>query len=91
MKPWTMHQINLIAKCLGFSTEAILYETSIVEKRSLYPSTPTGPLDHTPNHKPPMALYTLVPLSGGNRYYVYIADRLSFCYYEEHNKYIAYI
>ena len=89
METWTLHQINLIAKCLGFNVAAILYNMGIVEKRSLYSSTPTTPQGYTPT-KPPMALYSLIPLQGGNRYYVYINGRLEFCYYEEHNKYIAY-
>lgn len=89
METWTLHQINLIAKCLGYSNDDILYNTGIVERRSLYSSTPRHPQGYTPT-KPPMALYTLVPPQGGNYYYVYINGRLAFCYYEKHNKYIAY-
>lgn len=90
MKTWTIHQINLIAKMMGYTDTDIIHEMGIIEKRSIYNNIPTVNTHVSINDKkPPIPLYTLLPCEGGLRYYVYISGKLVFVYYEDKNKYLA--
>lgn len=89
MRYYTIHQINTIAKMMGYPNGSVLYNMGIVEVLDNSTPTPTTP---NPNSKytryPPLPIVTDMPCKG-DAYYVYINDRLSFIYYEDENRFIT--
>lgn len=88
MKYYTVHQINIIAKMMGYPTGSVLYNMGIIEAIDNSKATPTTPSYNKYLKCPPLPIVTDMPCRG-DAYYVYINDRLSFIYYEDENKYIT--
>ena len=88
MKYNTIHQINVIAKMMGYPSGSVLYNMGILELLDNSKPTPPHPFYNKSTKCPPLPIVTDMPCSG-DAYYVYINDRLSFIYYEDENKYIT--